>query len=29
MEKMIIVEHLDKTFKKTVKQPGLKAGFKS
>ena len=26
---MIIVEHLDKTFKKTVKQPGLKAGFKS
>lgn len=29
MEKMIIVEHLDKTFKKAVKQPGLKAGFKS
>ena len=29
MEKMIIVEHLDKTFKKTIKQPGLKAGFKS
>ncbi len=29
MEKMIIVEHLDKTFKKTVKQPGLKTGFKS
>ncbi len=29
MEKMIIVKHLDKTFKKTVKQPGLKAGFKS
>ncbi|MGO2743046.1 MAG: ABC transporter ATP-binding protein [Pseudolactococcus laudensis] len=26
---MIIVEHLDKTFKKTVKLPGLKAGFKS
>ncbi|MGO2200033.1 MAG: ABC transporter ATP-binding protein [Pseudolactococcus laudensis] len=26
---MIIVKHLDKTFKKTVKQPGLKAGFKS
>ncbi|MDN6093424.1 MAG: ATP-binding cassette domain-containing protein [Lactococcus raffinolactis] len=26
---MIVVEHLDKTFKKTVKQPGLKAGFKS
>ncbi|MFZ1655789.1 MAG: ATP-binding cassette domain-containing protein [Lactococcus raffinolactis] len=26
---MIIVEHLDKTFKKTIKQPGLKAGFKS
>lgn len=29
MDKMIVVEHLDKTFKKTVKQPGLKAGFKS
>ena len=29
MDKMIAVEHLDKTFKKTVKQPGLKAGFKS
>ena len=29
MDKMIVLEHLDKTFKKTVKQPGLKAGFKS
>ena len=29
MDKMIVVEHLDKSFKKTVKQPGLKAGFKS
>ena len=29
MDKMIVVDHLDKTFKKTVKQPGLKAGFKS
>ena len=29
MDKMIVVEHLDKTFKKTVKQAGLKAGFKS
>ena len=29
MDKMIVVEHLDKTFKKTIKQPGLKAGFKS
>ena len=29
MDRMIVVEHLDKTFKKTVKQPGLKAGFKS
>ncbi len=29
MDKMIVVEHLDKTFKKTVKQSGLKAGFKS
>ena len=29
MDKMIVVEHLDKTFKKTVKKPCLKAGFKS
>ncbi|WP_314086663.1 ABC transporter ATP-binding protein [Lactococcus chungangensis] len=26
---MITVSHLQKTFKKTIKQPGLKAGFKS
>ncbi len=29
MDKMITVSHLQKTFKKTIKQPGLKAGFKS
>ena len=29
MDKMITVSHLQKIFKKTIKQPGLKAGFKS